>query len=141
MAQFKTECVTTTTDSNIKFEEKKKVIVFHNPERKTCQKVKVDGCQITQGERCDHLLVEERTANEYFVELKGVDVRHALEQLEVTMSKLSDRENQTKSVKAFIVCTNVAPQMSTAIQKYQKKFSTQFHANLLIRERRAEMTI
>lgn len=141
MKRFRDECVTSTADSSIKFEEKKKVMVFRNPERKGCLKVKVDGCQITEGPKCDHLLVEEQTANEYFVELKGVNVGHALEQLDVTMSKLSDKGNQAKRVKAFVVCTNVAPQASTVIQKYQKKFRALHHADLLIRERRGEVTI
>ena len=44
--RFQKECVVETTDSQIKFEEKKKVIIFHNPQRKSCLKVQVDGCVV-----------------------------------------------------------------------------------------------
>ena len=51
-------CVQCTTDSNIKFEERKKKIVFHNPHHKECLKIQVDGCAIKVGNKCDNLLKE-----------------------------------------------------------------------------------
>ena len=140
--RFQKECVVETTDSKIKFEEKKKVVIFNNPQRKTCLKVQVDGCVIksTQETKCDNLLVEDN-GNEHFVELKGTDVAHALKQLDGTILKLTDKTNKTKKVFAYIVCTNMAPQISGLIQKMKAKFCAQYKAKLEIRERRLETKI
>lgn len=140
--RFQKECVVETTDSQIKFEEKKKVIIFHNPQRKSCLKVQVDGCVVksTQETKCDNLLVEDN-GNEHFVELKGTDVAHALKQLDGTILKLTDKANKTKKVFAYVVCTNIAPQISGFVQKMKAKFFTQYKAKLDIRERRLETKI
>lgn len=79
-------CINITNASVIKFEEKGKSIVFNNPKRLNYKKVQVDGCTINKGARCDKLLLSEDEREEYFVELKGSDIKHAIEQIESSMS-------------------------------------------------------
>ena len=86
------------------------------------------------------MLVEDN-GNEHFVELKGTDVAHALKQLDGTILKLTDKANKTKKVFAYVVCTNIAPQISGFVQKMKAKFFTQYKAKLDIRERRLETKI
>jgi hypothetical protein len=52
-------CVTPTTDSQIKFEELRKKIIFLNPERHSYKRVKVDGCVLKDGLKCDDLLLSD----------------------------------------------------------------------------------
>ena len=39
-------CITETTDSVIRFAEKRSVIRFHNPDRGVYKKVQIDGCAL-----------------------------------------------------------------------------------------------
>lgn len=45
---------------------------------------KIDGGVITFGLRCDYLLWNETKHHIYFIELKGSDIKHALDQIEET---------------------------------------------------------
>lgn len=141
MKEFKKECVEKTTDTIIKFEENKKSIIFNNKERKSFCKVKVDGCQIKEGERCDDLLVGVQKGDEFFVELKGVDVSHALDQLEASLTKLSDTKNKVKKVCSYIICKNVAPSFMTKVQMAKVKFKKKFNSDLIISENKLEVEV
>src|SRR5207237_10899918 len=62
-----------------------------NPERRKVDRIEVDGCAITTGLRCDWLVcaITGGPHEEIFVELKGVDIEHAIKQIEATIPKLS----------------------------------------------------
>ena len=53
--------------------------------------MKVDGCAIKTGQKCDDLLISQDEHEEHFVELKGVDIMHAIDQLEQTILKIGLR--------------------------------------------------
>ena len=76
-------CVKDCADANIVFEQNRRRVCFYNPNRQICKCVQVDGCAITEGIRCDNMLTSHDERCEYFVELKGTDVKHAIEQLRV----------------------------------------------------------
>lgn len=123
-----------TRDSNIKFEEQKSKIVFVNKLKKSCLKVDVDGGVVpsnTSTARCDKLLVEKSVPLFCFVELKGVDVEHAIKQLEASLgdSRLNPNCNQQKL--AFVVGKNHYPASSPLIQKGMKKISV-LNAKLIV---------
>ena len=80
MSIFKPNCTIETTDKILVLEENKRKCIFSNPENLNLIKIIVDGCQITEGTRCDFLVLDQQK-NEYFVELKGKDIPHAIEQL------------------------------------------------------------
>ncbi len=71
----------------------KKTTKLHllNPTAREVEKIEVDGCAITEGRRCDWLiLVQDRKPHEeIYVELKGSKIHHAVEQLEAAIQKLS----------------------------------------------------
>ena len=71
-------CIRVTTDSQIKFEENKRKVIFLNPQRTSYKCVVVDGCTIKDGIKCDKLLLSSDEHEEYYVELKGTDVMHAI---------------------------------------------------------------
>ncbi|MGM9740214.1 MAG: hypothetical protein ACI3ZP_06375 [Candidatus Cryptobacteroides sp.] len=125
-------CICEANDSKIKFEENNRKIVFLNPERKTYLKVAVDGCTIRDGLRCDNLLLSSDEHEERYVELKGVQVMHAIDQLEVTINRLGEYDENRH---AFVISTNVAPAITSQIQRKIKLFKQTYNSSLTIRER------
>ena len=126
-------CIVQTTESNIKFEENNRKIIFQNPSRLVYQKVAVDGCTIKGDSiRCDKLLLSSDEHQECYVELKGTDVKHAIYQIEETIKKLGEFDDCRR---AYIISTNVAPAFTTFIQKKSKLFKEQYKAQLIVRER------
>lgn len=131
MRNVSNTCVAPTQDPIIQFVENKRTMRFLNPKRDLFKRVQVDGCAITNGMRCDNLLVSADEQREFFVELKGVDVPKAIEQLRTTIMALGEYANDRQ---AFIVSTNVAPSYTSTIQKAQKEFRSKFNAELCIKE-------
>ena len=125
-------CCVNTTQSQIKFEENKRKILFINQHGKPYIKVKVDGCAITQGLRCDNLLLSGDQLEERYVELKGTDVVHAIDQLNATILALGEHDGNRH---AYVICTNVAPALDTRIQKCKKLFRIRFNSELVIKEK------
>src|SRR5947207_341279 len=77
-----------------------------NPARRSAEKVEVDGCAITEGACCDWLVILNDAASheEIYVELKGSDVYHAVEQLRATIDTLSS-DHARLAKRCFIVFT------------------------------------
>lgn len=123
-------CIRKTNESNIKFEERKSKIVFQNLRRDVYYCIQVDGCAIKNGVRCDNMLTDDN-GMEFYIELKGCDVNHAILQLEETIKQLSeDYANLPK--KAFIVSTR-QPSVDVKIQNAKKKFYKYYNAELLVK--------
>lgn len=66
------------------------------------------------------------------MELKGIDVMHAIDQLEQTILKIGEFDNNRHS---YVICTNVAPAYTTSIQKKQRYFRQKYKSELLIKEK------
>jgi len=90
MTVIAAECVVRHTKKLFNVQEQKSKVIFHNPNQHEVQEITVDGCVVTEGERCDYLLLVDDADVSVFVELKGSDVKHALEQLEETHKQLRD---------------------------------------------------
>ena len=121
-------CVTEVKDSVIRFEENRSVIRFLNQERRTYKSVQVDGCAITQGLKCDNLLTNKDETKERFVELKGSDIPHGLNQLRDSMQKLGEFPEERK---AYLIFTACSPAFSTRLQLAKKEFKKQYNAELI----------
>lgn len=109
MAIFKQACTWEVTDKLLVVKENKCKCVFSNPNQHLLTKIKVDGCQITDGIRCDYLILD-HCHNEYFVELKGKDLPHAVEQLEASIQQLSAPNHTIK--KRLLLYQAVIPPMT-----------------------------
>lgn len=123
-------CIWKTNESNIKFEEKKSKIVFHNSKRALFYCIQVDGCAIKTGVKCDNMLAND-AGLEYYIELKGCDVDHAIIQLEETIKKLSEDYIDWPK-KAFIISTR-QPAIDVKIQNAKKRFRKNYNAELLVK--------
>lgn len=131
-------CISETTDSQIKFEENKRKIIFLNPRRFPYECVDVDGCTIKEGARCDKLLLSTDEREERYVELKGTDVMHAIDQLEETIKRLGE---YTDNRHAYVISTNVAPAINTNRQAKIKYFKEKYCAELKIQEKQLTVSL
>lgn len=123
-------CIRVVNDPLISLKEKKSNFVLANPDRKEITEVKVDGCAIKEGCKCDFLLLD--GTFEYFIELKGSDVKHAVEQLKASIFKLS-KEPKLLRKYAFVVST-CCPLIGADIQLIQKKFKKEFNAEFVVKK-------
>lgn len=124
---MKDQCVTRSSKPVFVFVDAKSRVEIKNPDRVEAIEIQVDGCEITDGLRCDYLLLIKNL--ELFIELKGSDVRHAFKQLEASMQQLGDVQRTTR---CYVACTR-SPLCSTEIQHYQKQFRKDFRAELIIK--------
>ena len=60
MAIFKQACTWEVTDKLLVVKENKCKCVFSNPNQHLLTKIKVDGCQITDGIRCDYHTIKKK---------------------------------------------------------------------------------
>ena len=108
-------------DSQIVLKEKKSKITLLNPEKKLYHEVKVDGdlyaITETTEKKCDYLEIGKETSDAFFIELKGVDVDTAYEQL-LASAKNINIGNVSKKV-AIVVSPHI-PKENVKLQKFLK---------------------
>ena len=94
----------------------------------------VDGVIITEGERCDKLVLV-RLKNdswaECFVELKGTDVKHAIKQLEESVKKPIFKHQSNKDIRARIVGRSFPSNRSDdTMEKAKIRFMKEYRCEL-----------
>ncbi len=136
--EFKQACVRKVIDKLLVLEENKRKCLFLNPNRRPLTEVLVDGCQIVEGAKCDYLVID-HCGNEYFVELKGKDLPHAIEQLEKAIVQLSDKKNMGK--KYAIIVASRHPANDTSIQRAKVAFRKKYKVELISKNILFEMLI
>ena len=107
---------TSCTENRSKFE----IIDTTENERKELRTIKVDGCiyKNTSVVRCDYIF-ELKDVFSCFIELKGKDIKHAVDQLESSLKRIS----VTGKKHAFIVSSkNDLPNAKTDYQKWLRMF-------------------
>ena len=137
MDKFKPNCTTEITDRILVLEENKRKCVFADLQNDIVTKVVGDGFQIAEGFKCDFLVLD-HNANEYFVELKGKDIPHALEQLESTIKQLSSTNNILKTA---IIVTSRYPSNDTTMQRAKAFFKKKYKVDLLSKNVRMDILI
>ena len=137
------ECLTIVGNSNILIEEGRTKIKFKNPKRKTLYKIKVDGCAIKEGKKCDYLLIypQGKSFDEHFLELKGKTARlsRLMEQLENSIKILGC--NGFRKRFAYAIFSNRAPRVTTQIQGFKRRFKEELRAHLLFKESKFEQDL
>ncbi|HLC15477.1 MAG TPA: hypothetical protein VJL89_04545 [Thermodesulfovibrionia bacterium] len=66
--------------------------LINNSAKRVC-KVTVDGCYITEGKRCDFLLIDCDSKVAFFIELKGRHLLEAVEQIYETINRFWQQMN------------------------------------------------
>jgi len=126
---MKDECCITNKNKLVVFEEARSKLVIENKDEVEATKVTVDGCEITCGIRCDYMyLIKD---SEIYIELKGQDIAHAIEQLETSIKKLSSDAKKQKK-KSFVICTR-SPLTSASIQNIRVKFRKNYNSDFIVK--------
>lgn len=132
--QVKPHCQTKTKDPLIPLREPRtrSQLVISNPNRNEVTVIKVDGCEIADNStpRCD-FAIDVHTDLEIYVELKGSDIKHAIEQIESTISIISSSPQLAR--KLCIVVSTRVPRQGTNIQALQRRFMLRYRATLRIK--------
>ncbi len=129
------ECIEKTNDKKIVCKEKKQIIIFYNDQRKDVLKIRVDGCQITVGKKCDYLVEHDTIQN--YIELKGKNLSYAFLQLEETIKQLKKEEY---IIKSFIV-SSYSPLSSVQIQQKKLYFKKKLKSELTVKNNKIEVSI
>jgi hypothetical protein len=124
-----------TKDPIIPLKENQSRIIFENPTQLEVCILTVDGEDnngaIRDGLRCDYALTAENIEEEFYIELKGRDIRHAFKQLESTIKQISE-DPQRKAKYCFVIASRCTV-ASNEIQIMQKQMKKKYSANLLIK--------
>ena len=97
-----------------------------NPKRREVCKIRVDGCVITQvdGKQCDYLFLACDTSIVFFVELKGSDLSHAIDQINQSIDLLAANLGGSAINARVVLSKTQTPDLRTP--KY-KKFKQKIH--------------
>ena len=136
------DCITTVTDRNIVFADKKSKSVFRikNEYQRTIEKHKVDGCLIKGDEsnKCDWLAVDVASRNEIYIELKGKNIEHAVKQLCASVDRLSTKKTVKKL--AYVIATR-CPSNSTELDVIKAKIWRSHKLDLDVKTMEYEISI
>ena len=121
------ECSECKNSKNITIKENKRVFTIKNSTTKNINIVKVDDCLIKNGQKCDYLFeIECEDLKEIlYVELKGKDLNHALEQILTTIEFCKNNySHHYYTRKAFVVLSRY-PKEDSSIQKRKRALKRQ----------------
>lgn len=134
--EFDPDCKEIVDGKEIVFSEKRSKLSLINKDRKQIQRIRVDGCQITSNSvlKCDWMAVLDDSLQgrtEFFIELKGQDVKHALAQVSATIEALSN-DSKGGFKRSYVVSTRT-PMASTEVQNWKKKYKKAYNSTLQIK--------
>ena len=96
----------------------------------------VDGCIITSGQKCDKLLLSKNPSNlatwfGHFIELKGTDVSHAIDQLETTIrNPLFNDNSLVKKFARIIARSFPSSKGDPLVERARIRFKQQYQCEL-----------
>ncbi len=134
--KIKENCIKTAKDKKVVCEENKRKITFLNPAQQPVEKIKVDGCQIVEGVKCDFLVRYDKHEN--FIELKGSDINHAIKQLKRTIKLLG--QNDIGKRISYIISSR-CPLAASEIQHLRKKLRSELRSDLIVKNNNFETRI
>lgn len=136
-------CNTTTTNRIVSVSENKRAFRIKNDSNFTINKIEVDGCYITTGAKCDYLLevISQNTVTMvFYVELKGSDINHAIEQLEATIQYCLTEHKNVDKKECYIIASKF-PSAGPSSQVLKKKFLKKNKIQLFIHTKTKEITV
>lgn len=95
---------------------------------------KIDGVIISDGKRCDKLVLIEKAKDDWaeiFVELKGIDVASGIEQLKACLDNQIFRHVTNKELRARIVAHSFpSHKLNPLMEKAKIEFRRKYHCDL-----------
>ncbi len=123
--------------------EKGKTFKIVNKSEKNFLKLLVDDCLIKNHDiRCDYLFLNCDDDIAYFLELKGRNINHAIEQLSNSIDLIKPQFNSFKSINSYIVLSKVnTPDVnSSKMIKFRKKLQN-LNGELVYKEKKLEIQV
>lgn len=121
--------------TSISVEEKQKVYSARNKEKQKVCLIRIDACLIEEGKKCDYLLLNCDSKVSYFIELKGNDMLHAVEQIDRSIDLLINKISEY-AVNARIVLSRVyPPDLESNKYKKLKKKLKKYNGTILKHEK------
>ena len=112
------------------YQEMRSKLTLENVDSIKSTSVRVDGCEINDNSiRCDFMHIAKEI--EFYIELKGQDLEHALEQIKSTINRLSSNIKKGNKI-SYIICTR-SPMSSSEIQNHKLDFRKKFNSKLEIK--------
>ena len=94
----------------------KQAYQLENLHRQTCCAIRIDGCLLIEGEKCDYLLLAEDEYEAFFIELKGQNLLKAFAQIDASLSALLP-QLQGFSIYARIVLNKIrTPALKSSVE-------------------------
>lgn len=117
-------------------EENGKKFRLEYPDNWKCERVRIDGKILNEQyiRKCDYafLLSDQNNKKKwlFYVELKGVDLKEAIKQLESTVKTLRDQYKDYVNNEAHAVCCRIIPHMTSSAQNSALRFKKQYDFTL-----------
>jgi len=124
----------------ISMKEGKVRYIAHNPHRKHLSHFRVDGCLIREGRKCDEMIVDANDDVCYLIELKGTDLKSAIEQINASLDHFSIKFGNIK-FKGRIVVTRNSPAIRDNKEKKLRDRLAKFRGDLIVKNNELEETI
>lgn len=138
-----TKCNTYTNNKFISVSENRRNFKIKNSSTFYINKVIVDDCYIKVGERCDYLfeiINNDTIENVFYVELKGSNITHAVEQLKATIAHCKNIHSAVALKQCYIVASKF-PSAGPSSQTLKKKFKRENKIQLFIDTKIKEIAI
>ncbi|MDO6803940.1 hypothetical protein Q4595_15930 [Wenyingzhuangia sp. 1_MG-2023] len=112
------------------FEEQKSKLSLINKDEVESTQIKVDNCLIKDNSlKCDYMHLAKDI--EFYIELKGQDINHAVKQLKSTFKQLSSNSKKSKKI-SYIICART-PLSATQILKLKREFKKDYNSKLEVK--------
>jgi phosphatidylserine decarboxylase len=117
-------------NSEILVQENGRKATVLNKDRSVFSVIKVDGGVVVQSTACDYIISKAEKAD-LLIELKGVDVRRAVEQISATAELWEASGVRAGDIAGLIVCARLPnPRFSTSIQRARHDFQARYKGPL-----------
>ncbi|WP_428309114.1 hypothetical protein [Hydrocarboniphaga sp.] len=129
-------CFSVTKATKIKVEENGRKATFLNERRLEFIRTQMDGCLVKNQTAADWV-VSRRSVADVIVELKGKDVKHAIDQILASAIYLTEKGLRNGKLAGLVVCRQY-PRFDTTIQRGQMQFAKIYKGPIRIESKNKE---
>lgn len=117
--------ICSVNNKRVVIEENGREFIIENFDCKKLEKVRVDGCLITSGIKCDYSVIVDRNSQDlnsvYLIELKGSDAKHGYKQLLQTYNFFISNFQFTGMHLRIVFTKDSKPQLKSPAEKMISK--------------------
>ncbi len=127
------DCEEYTEDKKISVRSRNKSFCLNNPNCRQVRKIETDLCEVLREKvRCDYIFDTVCDPVAIYLEFKGKDLDHAIEQIEESI-QMWRQEHKNHNRFGYIVCAKVAPTFSAKKGATEKRIQAKYDTTLRIK--------